>query len=62
MIRLFETGELEIRAEDSQGSETVNWEEGDIAVISGALRLNLSGNGKLACICVNYEIPSKPTV
>ncbi|KAK2752509.1 hypothetical protein FQN54_008102 [Arachnomyces sp. PD_36] len=60
MIRLFEIGNVEAKAVDSEGSESVNWEGGDIAVISGALHLTLSPGGKLVCVCVNYETQMPP--
>lgn len=55
IIYLFELGEVGVRAEDAQHSEQVNWNEGKIAIITGAQRLRIDGTGKLVCICISYE-------
>lgn len=55
MIRLFGLENLEVKAFNSRKSETIDWEEGPIAIISGASKVELKDKGKLVCIIVNYE-------
>ena len=61
IIRLFQIGEVKVEAEGSKGSELVDWAEGSIAVIKNALRVRISGTGKLVGSCVSYKMPALPT-
>jgi hypothetical protein len=46
---------LKVKAFNSQKSEIIDWEEGPIAVISGASKLELEDKGKLVYIILNYK-------